>query len=108
MYVSFVGDGWSPNRCAEIEDAIKRISVGEGRACWPKRPDEVIVERALRGGRSASDVLQVTVVRDSQRVGKVVKVGPRHELVDALGPRRPLRQQRQPGRSGQLGLAYCW
>lgn len=82
MYVSFVGDDWSPDRCAEIEDAIKRISVGDGRACWPKRPDEVIVERALRGGRSASDVLQVTVVRKDQRVGKVVKVGPRHELVD--------------------------
>jgi hypothetical protein len=71
---------WTESKRAEIDNALRRILVGDGNGHWHKAPDEITVQRPLRGGRSASEVLQVTVVRGYQRSMKVVKVGPAREL----------------------------
>jgi hypothetical protein len=63
-----------------IHYALSQIAVGQALGHWQQRPDEIVVHRRLAGGRSGSEVLEVTVGWGNQRSSKVVKVGPVREL----------------------------
>jgi Ternary complex associated domain 9 len=65
---------------SEIESVLLRLEAGDDRGNWSARPDEIVVERRLAGGRSGAEVLEIEVAWGNQRSRKIAKIAPLHEL----------------------------
>ncbi|MCP4690110.1 MAG: hypothetical protein GY859_18805, partial [Desulfobacterales bacterium] len=81
MQINFTGPDFSDHRRrGEIDDVLQRICVGEQQGMWREKPDEIRILRGLKGGRGASEVLEVVLRRGGHEARKVVKLGPIYEL----------------------------
>jgi hypothetical protein len=79
-YVTFEDRALEREHGPRIDYALRNIAVGPKPGHWQQQADEIVVHRRLAGGRSDSEVLEVTVRRGNQQSRKVVKVGPLREL----------------------------
>jgi len=78
MHINFGNNIVPLEKQGEIEYILENIQN------WRIKPDEIIFLRELAGGRSTSEVYELSVVRRNQKFLKILKVGPYNDLKKEL------------------------